>query len=261
MEAGTIQTILLSLFLRNTSIIFVLFDRLMRTRFLNEGGKPILGAIARMFSFLPTAEVVSVDRAMQFIDAVSILEDTEIALGPCACQRALGRRNGTYMKDLMVLYGAEAAKKVSGEFEQISPEEAKRLLQRLHDEGLIQAFLACMRSRGWVFLICSCDKEICIPFRAHQLVGGEVFPGLDIVSLDSEKCTGCDVCVERCHFGANSLNAAGTGEIDPTKCYGCGLCVSTCSGNARRLVKRGDYRSRYYPVELVNRVCAPSSRH
>jgi NAD-dependent dihydropyrimidine dehydrogenase PreA subunit len=255
-EAGPIQTMLQSLFIRNTSIIFRLFDKFLRIRFLNEGGKPILKAMARMLSFLPTAEVVSLDRAKEFINAISILDNTEIALGPCACQRALGQRNGTYIKDLMVLYGAEAARNASSEFQEITPDEAKKLLQQLHDEGLIQAFLACMRSKGWVFLICSCDREICIPFRAHQLVGGEVFPGLDIVYLDSEKCTGCGVCVERCHFGANSLNGAGTCEVDLTKCYGCGLCVSTCSGSARRLVKREDYRSRYYPFELVNKVCA-----
>ncbi|MCK4697427.1 MAG: 4Fe-4S binding protein [Dehalococcoidia bacterium] len=63
------------------------------------------------------------------------------------------------------------------------------------------------------------------------------------------------MCVERCHFGANSL-ANPTAEVDLTKCYGCGLCVSTCSVGARRTVKRDGYRNRYYPIELVRKASA-----
>ncbi len=93
-EAGSIQTMLQGLYIRNSTFILRLLDRFMRIRFLNKSGKPILKAMARMLSFLPTAEVVSLDRAKQFIDAISILDNTEIAVGPCACQTALGQRNG-----------------------------------------------------------------------------------------------------------------------------------------------------------------------
>jgi heterodisulfide reductase subunit A-like polyferredoxin len=81
-----------------------------------------------------------------------------------------------------------------------------------------------------------------------------MFPGLEVVAVDEEKCTSCGRCVERCHFGANSLN--GSGLVDLAKCYGCGLCVSTCAGEARQMVKREHYHNRFYPVELVRNASA-----
>ena len=80
-------------------------------------------------------------------------------------------------------------------------------------------------------------------------------PGPDIVGLARERCTGCGICVERCHFGANRL-LNGFSQVDLAICYGCGLCVSTCTGEARRMVKREDYSSRYYPIDLVSKASA-----
>jgi NAD-dependent dihydropyrimidine dehydrogenase PreA subunit len=255
-EVGRIQPLLHSLYARCEPLILKVFDRLIKIGFLTEGrGKPILKAMARLLSFLPTAEVVTLERAEDFIDAISVLENSEIAVGPCVCQKALGRRNGTFIKDIVVLYGAEAYKRARSEYSDLSPEEAKRLLRELHQEGLIPAFYACMRSKGWVFVICNCEREICLPFRAHQAAGGVLSPGPDIVTLDRERCAGCGICVERCHFGANRL-VNGFSEVDLARCYGCGLCVSTCTGEARRMTKREDYSNRYYPIELVSKASA-----
>jgi ferredoxin len=253
MEVGIIQFLLHSLYVRYEPFILRVLDRLLRIHFLTEGrGKPISKVTARLLSFLPTAEVVSLERAKDFIDAISVLENTEVAVGPCICQQALGKRKGTYLKDIAVLYGAEAAKRAKSRHRDLSPEEAKRLLEQLHQEGLKRAFYACLRSKGWVFVICNCEREICLPFRAHQAAGGVFGPGPDIVSRDRERCTGCGICVERCHFGANRL-VNGVSEVDLGKCYGCGLCVSTCTGEARRMVKREDYTNRFYPIDLVSK--------
>lgn len=255
-EVGIIQFVLQSLYARYEPLILRVFDRLIRIRFLTEGrGRPILKVTARLLSFFPSAEVVTLDRAKGFIDAISVLQNTEIAVGPCVCQEALGKRKGTHIKDMVVLYGAEVYKRAKSGYGDLSPEEAKRLLHELHQEGLMQAFYACMRSKGWVFVICNCEREICLPFRAHQAAGGVLSPGPDIVALDRERCTGCGKCVERCHFGANRL-VNGFAEVELARCYGCGLCVSTCTGEARMMVKREDYSSRYYPIDLVSKASA-----
>lgn len=255
-EVGIIQSRLQSLYARYEPFIIRVFDKLLRVHFLTEGmGKPFLKAMARLSSIFPTAEVVTLERAKDFIDAISVLENSEIAVGPCVCQEALGKRKGTFIKDMVFLYGAEAYKRARNGYSDLSPEEAKSLLEELHQEGLMQAFYACMRSKGWVFVICNCEREICLPFRAHQAAGGVLGPGPDIVSLDRERCTGYGICVERCHFGANRL-LNGVSEVDLAKCYGCGLCVSTCTGEARRMVKREDYANRYYPIDLVSKASA-----
>jgi len=255
-EVGAVQYLLHSLYARSEPLILRGFDRLIKVRFLSEGrGKPVLRATARLLGFFPTAEVVTVERAEGFIDAISVLQNSEIAVGPCVCQEALGRRKGTHMKDLVVLYGTAAYKRAKSGYRDLSPDEAKKLLRELHQEGLVPAFYACMRSRGWLFVICNCEREICLPFRAHQAAGGVLSPGPDIVSLAGERCTGCGMCVERCHFGANRL-VDGFSQVDLTKCYGCGLCVSTCTGEARTMVKREGYSGRYYPIDLVSKASA-----
>ena len=248
-EAGRLQVALDSFFAKNEPTILRVLDATTRF-FMKVRARPVLMVLSRALAFLPTGEVVTVKRATDFIDAISVDGHAEIAVGPCMCQKALGKKNGTYMKDMTILYGVEAYKKADPEYKDLTPDEAKALLRQLHDEGMMPTFFACMRSGGWIYAICNCDHEICFPFRAHQAAGAVMYPGPDIVSLDREKCVGCGICVERCHFGANAL-ANPSAEVNLARCYGCGLCVSTCTGGARKMVTRADHRRRYYPVDLV----------
>jgi len=140
-EVSMIQSLLQSLYARYEPLILRVFDRLIHIRFLTEArGNPILKAMARLLSFFPTAEVVTLERAKGFIDATSVLQNTEMAVGPCVCQEALGKRKGTHIKDMVILYGAEAYKRAKSGYRDLGPEEAKRLLRELHKED---------RSRRW----------------------------------------------------------------------------------------------------------------
>ena len=255
-RVGPIQMFLTTLYARTEIPQLRLLDATTRF-FIKVRARPILWVLSRLLgTFLPTAEVVTHQQATEFIDAISGLENTEISVGPCMCQKALKKRNGTYMKDLVILYGSEAYKRAYGsEYKDLSPDEAKSLLRELHDEGMMSVFYACVRSGGWIYAICGCESKICFPYRAHQAAGAVMHPGPDIVALNTEGCTACGRCVERCHFGANSLTNP-TAEVDLAKCYGCGLCVSTCAGGARSMVKREGYRNRYYPVDLVSKASA-----
>lgn len=70
-----------------------------------------------------TAEVVTLDRAEDFIDAISVLENTEIAVGPCIYQEAVGRRNGTFIKDVVILYGADVYRRAKNGYKDMSPNQ------------------------------------------------------------------------------------------------------------------------------------------
>jgi len=96
------------------------------------------------------------------------------------------------MKDIMVLYGTEVYKRIDKNFRYISPDETKRLIRELSEEGCMQTFYACMKSQGWMVVICNYDSEICVPNRAHQLVGGVLSPGPDIVDFLEDRFIKCE---------------------------------------------------------------------
>ncbi|HOO54622.1 MAG TPA: 4Fe-4S binding protein [Methanothrix sp.] len=260
-EVGQLQLSVHTLFAKYEPVILRILNWMIETDFFRGRGKPILVFMRKRLDFLPRGEVVSTQRAKDFVDALSNSGDSKIAVCPCVCQEALGRRVGILEKDITVLYGTEVyerTKGAKGGYREMSPEETKCLLEDLHEEGCMPTFYACLKSNGWMVVICNCEGKICLPNRAHQLVGGVLSPGPDIIDCDFESCSGCGRCVDRCHFGANRL-VDGKIATDPGRCYGCGLCVSTCPSEARRLVERTGYTNTYYPIDFVIRFGAEAA--
>lgn len=52
-----------------------------------------------------------------------------------------------------------------------------------------------------------------------------------VSQVDSERCSGCGICVNVCSYGAITLSAS-YAAIQKTLCKGCGTCVSTCPSGA-----------------------------
>ena len=42
-------------------------------------------------------------------------------------------------------------------------------------------------------------------------------------------CIGCGACIEKCKFGAISMNEYGVAEVDEEKCIACGQCAKSLS--------------------------------
>ena len=55
--------------------------------------------------------------------------------------------------------------------------------------------------------------------------------------VDADACTGCEVCVDRCMFGALSV-PDGTCVVETARCIGCGVCIEVCADEALSLVRR-----------------------
>ncbi|MDP8260299.1 MAG: 4Fe-4S binding protein [Candidatus Gygaella obscura] len=51
--------------------------------------------------------------------------------------------------------------------------------------------------------------------------------------VNAEKCTGCNVCIERCPIDAISMENK-KAKIDMDKCIRCGTCHSVCPNEAVR---------------------------
>lgn len=89
--------------------------------------------------------------------------------------------------------------------------------------------------------VADCDVDAA---DLHLVLGPTVrqrhpFSGGNTAVIDSERCTGCGVCSERCRFDAIRAPGEGTSdnyEVDAVSCEGCGVCVDVCPEGAAALV-------------------------
>ena len=44
----------------------------------------------------------------------------------------------------------------------------------------------------------------------------------------ADGCIGCKAFIDKCKFGAISINEYGVAEVDEEKCIGCGACAKVC---------------------------------
>jgi ferredoxin len=50
-------------------------------------------------------------------------------------------------------------------------------------------------------------------------------------SVNAEKCTACEQCVESCPLGAIEIKDS-SAKVDPETCGDCGACVDVCPSQA-----------------------------
>lgn len=84
-------------------------------------------------------------------------------------------------------------------------------------------------SKNAVFVDCDVDAA-----DLHLVLNPTINERHDFISgneaiIDSDKCTGCDLCREYCRFGA-IIHDPESDEylVDPAACEGCGVCVHFC---------------------------------
>ncbi len=92
-------------------------------------------------------------------------------------------------------------------------------------------------------IICSCASDCCGMLIQCQS-SGENMHDLYVASrfqatVEQDKCTGCQECVDRCSFGSiQMVKVPGSkklkAQITAADCYGCGSCVVGCEQKAIR---------------------------
>ena len=88
-------------------------------------------------------------------------------------------------------------------------------------------------STNAVFADCDVDAS-----NLHLLLKPEIketieFKGLDVAYIDSDKCTQCGLCEERCRF-----DAIHDFQVDSIHCEGCGVCAWVCPEGAISMIER-----------------------
>ncbi len=191
-----------------------------------------------------SSRVVPVDRSFKIRQWVmpgnQVLEYLQaspfIALADCMC-RALARRCDRPL-DVCLYLGAFAERNVArGRARKVSLDEARAAVERADENGLVH--LTLYNEHREVFAVCSCCECCC-----HDLYLLKGRGRTDLVArseyvavTDRDPCLHCGACVDRCVFGARTLDA-GRMVYAADRCYGCGLCVSVCPVGATGMEER-----------------------
>ena len=186
---------------------------------------------------VPEAVLEPVSIVLPFETAINVLEKARsFSLRDCGCRITYKNCNKPLRTCLgLNEFSDELVER--GVAEKISLEEAKKVLHLADEHGLVHQALYTDWLKGEVFDICSCCPCCCVYLRAVLNYGVKhhiAKSGL-VAKVDSEKCNGCGICIERCIFDARKLKD-GKSFVVKENCYGCGLCTTTCPTGASKLV-------------------------
>jgi Na+-translocating ferredoxin:NAD+ oxidoreductase subunit B len=134
----------------------------------------------------------------------------------------------------------------------ISLDEAVDILARCRDAGLVTQPATSQNPAG----MCNCCGDCCGVLRAlnkHPRPAEIVFSNY-FVEVETEACSGCETCLDRCQMGALSMNDEDAAVVDKDRCIGCGLCVTACPADALRLVSKSENQIRTPPATMVEQM-------
>jgi ferredoxin len=174
-------------------------------------------------------DVLPRDLVYSYID-----EAKYISVGDCSCRTVVGACNAPKEVCLGIGYGAKFLAE-RGIARLIDKEEAKAIVQKAHDAGLVSA---CTNTSDRIEFICHCCPCCCGMLSVATKHGRYDLRPIStyVACVDTDTCTACASCEESCPMGAITIDD--TADIDGDKCIGCGLCISVCPEEALLLTTR-----------------------
>jgi len=184
---------------------------------------------------IPVNRSIDADlRVASYDDAVEILQGLDkIVVTNCVCRVRAGRMEEDCGKPLEVcfLFGSMGQYYLDrGIGRQVSLNEAVSILETCQKTGLVTQPASSQNPGG----MCNCCGDCCGSLAAlnkHPKPATLVFSNY-VAALDSDECSGCETCVERCQMDALAMNDSGVCDLAVERCIGCGLCVTTCPSEA-----------------------------
>ncbi len=179
-------------------------------------------------------DIVPIEEVYNIID-----QNSSFALIPCPCRirseaEGIRKCKDKYPIHNCLLLGAMAEGVLQmGDpvVRRIDKEEAKKITAEAAKLGLVHTTDNYAKNSN---ILCACCECCC------GLLAGLTRTGLEnpraiakanyIANVDSEICTACQTCLDRCKFGAIEVNEYAI--INENKCMGCGLCAVTCPNDA-----------------------------
>jgi NAD-dependent dihydropyrimidine dehydrogenase PreA subunit/DNA-binding MarR family transcriptional regulator len=180
------------------------------------------------------AKIDAQSQVLAFDDVKDSIESARsLAVTKCSCRVI----DGACGKDLEVCIQFDKAADYAlerGTGRKLEKDEAIEMLKRCEEEGLVHVGDN-RRTVGHV--ICNCCSDCCMNWPSVRGgLGKFVLPSRFQALADSELCSSCETCLERCYFDAIRMEGENdTVVVDSEKCMGCGLCLVTCPDEALSL--------------------------
>ena len=144
---------------------------------------------------------------------------------------------GHYLETCLVL-GEEAEFWIDlGVGRELTRDEAKALLQRSIDDGMILQRIPTKEAEN----ICSCHGDCCGIISCWEMMNtseSRTFKQISRYTLevDTDACIGCGTCVDRCPMAAVGIEEGKATLVG--SCFKCGQCALSCPADARILVPK-----------------------
>jgi Na+-translocating ferredoxin:NAD+ oxidoreductase subunit B len=171
-----------------------------------------------------------------------------ISVQQCICRKEQGLlgKECSYPQEVCLGFGDFARYYVeNGWGRQIDLEETFKILELAEKEGLVLSPSNAQK----IDFICCCCSCCCPGLRFAKMLPRPTdrIQSYYVSKFDSELCTACEVCVERCPMDAIKLNGDIIEVIDG-RCIGCGVCIPTCPVEAITLVAKPGLKAP--PIDL-----------
>jgi len=173
-----------------------------------------------------------------------------IAVANCICRVQQGLLEQACDKPLEVCFtfGSHAKYYVErGMGRWIGQEEALEILDQCDEAGLVPQPFNAQNPGG----MCNCCGDCCGVLRAlkkHPRPAEMVTSNYYAV-VDSDLCTACETCLDRCQMEAITIGPDEVARINLDRCIGCGLCVTTCTTEALSLQPKAKEERREPPAQ------------
>jgi len=190
---------------------------------------------------LPISKVAVVEGELLPIDDAyaNLASKKRIAIASCICSMEKDHSGGgtcRHNTDRCMLFDEVAdffVENNAGRY--ISHAHAEKLYKMCEDEGLV---IHVGNSFDMEFG-CLCCKDCCqlIQFARDYPGPGISNYGNYYVLYEKNKCTNCELCIDRCPMNARTASDDKI-AVDLDKCIGCGLCVTKCPPKANILKRK-----------------------
>ncbi|MGC1404267.1 MAG: 4Fe-4S binding protein [Thermodesulfobacteriota bacterium] len=189
---------------------------------------PVLRVIPVNISINPETQILAFDDIKTLVANARTL-----AVTPCSCRLIDGKCGKPVEVCVQVDKAADYAIE-RGTGRKLEKEEALRLMKMCEEEGLVHVG---DNRRALGHVICNCCSDCCLNWPSLRTgLGKFVVPSRFRAQVESEKCSSCGTCLDRCHFEAIRLEGEGdTAVVNAQKCMGCGVCLVTCPEEALTL--------------------------